>query len=360
MEAALLDPEQRNVGLREVLRNAIDIADGLLMSAIPGSQSALDAEIFAEIQASGTLRFKEKTGAFLTAPFRYDAQSGRLEVVDSLGSNSEIRHIRSGTGDMLAREFDPGSDYNRRVIKIAEQILSIGIVDEIVLGRQLPGAALLYLKPFPMPEDSADAFVRDVVRAISSYRPRAISDQRVFDTKYGTIIRRLMKSGISSSMMTPANIQSTIQTELTRAALRSEVWRKLWRWSGDCMAQAAQMRRINVVAGDPILIEAVGQIETALKRLASVIGVYVGNATTLYRKAIDGSDFYAEAPVCIAYVRETSPRADAIFTDISAWSGIWENLPANCSIADMRNRLNPHIGSIKRALTIPLPSHFVI
>ncbi len=355
MQTAIAPPKQRHVGLREIVRNAVDAADWLLMSAIPAARSPVDSRMFAEIRASGTLRFKGKTGAFLSAPIRYDARSGRLEIADRLSGDAAIRHIRSGTGEVIARELDSGSDYNRHVIKIAEQLLSLGIVDEIVLGQPLPAAALLYLKPIPLPDDSMDILVREVVRAVSAYRPRPIGDRHSFDVKYRSIIRRLTKSGISKGMLTPSNMQATLQAEFIRAALRTEVWRKLWRWSGDCAAQVSQMRRLNACAGDPKLTDMVDQIEAALKHVGCIVGIYVANAAALYKKAICGSAFFAEAPVCIAYSRETSPSIDTFFVDIVSWSAIWEDAPADASIAEMRGRLSPHMRSIKRSLSLPLP-----
>jgi hypothetical protein len=282
--AKAVDDFRTNLGTREMLRAAAASVEGILMRQVPGKESPIDLEILSQVAQTGAFHFKEHTGKYISAPMRFDAKMGRLDILESIdtGMNSKaIQLIRSGTDSALIKDYDPGSPYNRRVLELIAQVLALGIATEIEIGKPLPESARLYLTPLPTPEDSAENFIDLVVNAVARYRPQPINDRANFDRMYLRLIERLVKSGLSASKFSPDAMQTTVQQEILRVMVKVEVWRKLWRWVSSCIEKVADLRPLPAIVSDKKLSQAVRDLESSLKLTSETIGVYVRNSTAL-------------------------------------------------------------------------------
>ncbi|MBL8655203.1 MAG: hypothetical protein JNJ97_13430 [Alphaproteobacteria bacterium] len=345
-------------GLREMLRLAAEGVEGLLMRHVPGKESDIDREIFEDIGRSGCFRFKESTGAFAAAPIRFDAERGRLDVVMNLnqtGQETGIQFVRSGSDASLMRDYDPGSDYNRRLVELVSQVLGLGIVDEVVFGQKLPEASLLYLRPLPQPEESCERFIDDIVGAIGNYKPQPIRNKQAFNEAYARLVQRLAKSGVPPSRLNPIDMQNTLQQEMLRGMVKVEIWRKLWRWVIDCAVKVQDLRPIPAILSDKPLSAQVRDLEDALKRAGKIIGTHVYNASMLYDRAVKGSNFYVEAMPAILYIREAQPVVEEIYIKVNGWSSAWTHMPKTASIGEATNLLAQTAAGVKDVLSRPAP-----
>ncbi len=345
-------------GLREMLRLAAEGVEGLLMRHVPGKESDIDREIFEDIGRSGCFRFKESTGAFADAPIRFDAERGRLDVVMNLnqtGQETGIQFVRSGSDASLMRDYDPGSDYNRRLVELVSQVLGLGIVDEVVFGQKLPEASLLYLRPLPQPEESCERFINDIVTAIGNYKPQPIRNKQAFNEAYARLVQRLAKSGVPPSRLNPIDMQHTLQQEMLRGMVKVEIWRKLWRWVIDCAVKVQDLRPIPAILSDKPLSAQVRDLEDALKRAGKIIGTHVYNASMLYDRAVKGGNFYVEAMPAILYIREARPVVEEIYIKVNGWSSAWTHMPKTASIGEATNLLAQTAAGVKDVLSRPAP-----
>ncbi len=345
-------------GLREMLRLAAEGVEGLLMRHVPGKESDIDREIFEDIGRSGCFRFKESTGAFADAPIRFDAERGRLDVVMNLnqtGQETGIQFVRSGSDASLMRDYDPGSDYNRRLVELVSQVLGLGIVEEVVFGQKLPEASLLYLRPLPQPEESCERFINDIVTAIGNYKPQPIRNKQAFNEAYARLVQRLAKSGVPPSRLNPIDMQHTLQQEMLRGMVKVEIWRKLWRWVIDCAVKVQDLRPIPAILSDKPLSAQVRDLEDALKRAGKIIGTHVYNASMLYDRAVKGSNFYVEAMPAILYIREARPVVEEIYIKVNGWSSAWTHMPKTASIGEATNLLAQTAAGVKDVLSRPAP-----
>jgi len=345
-------------GLREMLRLAAEGVEGLLMRHVPGKESDIDREIFEDIGRSGCFRFKESTGAFAAAPIRFDAERGRLDVVMNLnqtGQETGIQFVRSGSDASLMRDYDPGSDYNRRLVELVSQVLGLGIVDEVVFGQKLPEASLLYLRPLPQPEESCERFIDDIVGAIGNYKPQPIRNKQAFNEAYARLVQRLAKSGVPPSRLNPIDMQNTLQQEMLRGMVKVEIWRKLWRWVIDCAVKVQDLRPIPAILSDKPLSAQVRDLEDALKRAGKIIGTHVYNASMLYDRAVKGVNFYVEAMPAILYIREARPVVEELYVKVNGWSSAWTHMPKTASIGEATNLLAQTAAGVKDVLSRPAP-----
>jgi hypothetical protein len=345
-------------GLREMLRLAAEGVEGLLMRHVPGKESDIDREIFEDIGRNSCFRFKESTGAFADAPIRFDAERGRLDVVMNLnqtGQETGIQFVRSGSDASLMRDYDPGSDYNRRLVELVSQVLGLGIVEEVVFGQKLPEASLLYLRPLPQPEESCERFINDIVTAIGNYKPQPIRNKQAFNEAYARLVQRLAKSGVPPSRLNPIDMQHTLQQEMLRGMVKVEIWRKLWRWVIDCAVKVQDLRPIPAILSDKPLSAQVRDLEDALKRAGKIIGTHVYNASMLYDRAVKGSNFYVEAMPAILYIREARPVVEELYVKVNGWSSAWTHMPKTASIGEATNLLAPTLAGVKDVLSRPAP-----
>ncbi len=345
-------------GIREMLRLASEGVEGLLMRQVPGKESELDRQIFADIETNGCFRFKESTGAFANEPITFDARMGRLDVTTNImagkdGSGAQL--VRSGNEMALMKDNDPGSEYNRRLVEIVSQVLGLGIVDEVTFGQKLLPSTLLYLKPLPNPEDSCERFVADILGALKRYKPQAIRDKKMFDATYVKLIDRMFRSGIEASRMTPESLQSTILQETLRAAVKVEIWRKLWRWTIDTALKVGELRTIQAILLDQDLSKWVRDLEEAIKRAGKIVGNYAANGSSLYERAIRGEDFYVEAMPAIIYMRDARTTVEEVFVHVAEWATIPSKVPKMGSIKMATDALKPQLPVIREIMKMPVP-----
>ena len=343
--------------LREMLRLASDGLEGLLMRQVPFQEGDLDGEIFNDVALSGSLRFKDPTGAFANEAMTFDTRMGRLDAAMPIDPKATggAQLVRSGSETTLIRDNDPGSDYNRRVVEIVAQVLGLGIADTVTLGQPLPFSALLYLRPLPAEDAVDDSFIKQIIAALGRYKPQAIKDLRAFDATYAKLVERMVRSGIAPARMMPLNLHETILQESLRAMVKVEIWRKLWRWSVDCHVKASDLRTVQAILSDQNLSRYVRDLEEALKRVAKIVGNYSANSAALYGRAVGGSDFYVEAMPAIIYIRDARPVVEDLFARAIAWSAIWHEFPKTGSIKEALDRFQPHLHSMRQVSTIAIP-----
>jgi hypothetical protein len=343
---------------REMLRLAAEGVEGLLMRQVPAKESALDREIFSDIEATSCFRFKDPTGAFANEPITFDARMGRLDVATNIPAGKDgagVQLVRSGNEMALMKDNDPGSEYNRRLVEIVSQVLGLGIVDEVTFGQPLPPSALLYLRPLPNPEDSCERFVDGILGALKRYKPQAIRDKKMFDTTYIKLVDRMFRSGIEASRMTPDRLQSTILEETLRAMVKVEIWRKLWRWTIDTAIKIGELRTVQAILLDQDLSKWVRDLEEAIKRAGKIVGNYAANGEALYDRAIRGEDFYVEAMPAIIYVRDARTTVEEMFVHVNDWAAIPSRVPKMGSIKMAMDAIKPQLPVIKEIMKIPVP-----
>ncbi len=344
--------------MREMLRYAAEGVEGVLMRQVPGRESELDREIYADIEANGCFRFKEATGAFDNEPITFDVRMGRLDVATNIPAGKEgagVQIVRSGSEMALMKDNDPGSEYNRRVVEIVSQVLGLGVAEEVTLGQQLPPSALLFLRPLPIPEDSCERFVEKIIAALRRYKPQAIRDKKMFDATYVKLIDRMFRSGIEASRMTPERLQTTILQETLRAMVKVEIWRKLWRWTIDTALKIGELRTIQAILLDQDLTKQVRDLEEAIKRAGKIVGNYAANGEALYERAVGGEDFYVEAMPAIIYIRDARTTVEAMFGHVAEWSTIPGRIPKMGSIKMAADALKPQLPVIKEIMKLPVP-----
>ncbi len=344
--------------VREMLRIASEGVEGLLMRQVPAKESALDREIFTDIETNGCFRFKDPTGAFANEPITFDSRMGRLDVTTNImagkdGSGAQL--VRSGNEMALMKDNDPGSEYNRRLVEIVSQVLGLGIVDEVTFGQPLLPSTLLYLKPLPNPEDSCDRFVDEILRALKRYKPQMIRDKKVFDATYVKLVDRMFRSGIEASRMTPDRLQATILQETLRAMVKVEIWRKLWRWTIETALKIGELRTVQAILLDQDLSKWVRDLEEAIKRAGKIVGNYAANGSSLYDRAIRGEDFYVEAMPAIIYVRDARTTVEEMFVHVNDWAAIPGRVPKMGSIKMAMDAIKPQLPVIKEIMKIPVP-----
>jgi hypothetical protein len=342
--------------VREMLRLASEGVEGLLMRQVPGKESELDREIFADIETNSCFRFKDPTGAFANEPISFDSRMGRLDVATNIPAGKDgAQLVRSGNELALMKDNDPGSAYNRRLVEIVSQVLGLGVVDQVTFGQPLLPSTLLYLKPLPNPEDSCERFVTEIVGALKRYRPQAIKDKKMFDATYVKLIDRMFRSGIEASRMTPDRLQATILQETLRAAVKVEIWRKLWRWTIDTALKIGELRTIQAILLEQDLSKWVRDLEEAIKRAGKIVGNYAANGSSLYERAIRGNDFYVEAMPAIIYVRDARTTVEEIFVHVGEWSQIPSKIPKMGSIKMATDALKPQLPVIKEVMKMAVP-----
>ena len=354
--AASERPEDR--AIREMLRLAAEGVEGVLMRQVPGKESALDREIFADIEANGCFRFKDPTGAFQNEPITFDARMGRLDVATNIPAGKDgsgVQLVRSGNENALMKDNDPGSEYNRRVVQIVSQVLGLGVAEQVTFGEPLPPSTMLYLKPLPSPEDSCERFVEMIVGALRRYRPQAVRDKKVFDATYVKLVDRMFRSGIEASRMTPDRLQVTILQETLRCMVKVEIWRKLWRWTIDTALTVGELRTVQAILLDQDLTKWVRDLEEAIKRAGKIVGNYAANGASLYERAVGGADFYVEAMPAIVYIRDARPTVEGLFLQVGEWAAIPGRIPKMGSMKMATDALKPQLPVIKEIMKMPVP-----
>ncbi|MCA3266649.1 MAG: hypothetical protein ING19_11335 [Azospirillum sp.] len=345
--------------MREILRAVAEIPDGLTMAAIPGGENELERAILEDIVATKSFRFKDPPQALKDVKFRYDAAAGKLEILANLGDDPTLDYVRVGSGASLMRDVDPGNDWNRATIDLVARLLAIGLIDEVVPGKILRPVVLLYLKPFPVPEDSVDEFIDSVIDAVQRWRPRKIVDARRFDAEMRSAIERLTATGIPlSSLATRKAFEATLQKEFVRNALRMEMWRKLWRWLGEVRRTVEKMRQLGAVSADQKNAGELGNMIDAICRAEKTVQIHVKNANILATKALKSNDFYLDAIPFATYARSNRRVLEEIFETADAWVAGVEALPQSATMAEIQAFFKKQSGKVRGFLAMPVPGEF--
>jgi hypothetical protein len=338
-----------------LLQEAAQSLSGILLSSIPGQQSDLDAEILQETCDRGFFTLSKSSPEIDAATFKFDTNYGRVELHTQFFKDDQIKHIRSGSPNTILADSLALDERDKRTVEIIGHILALGLIPGVRLNQPLTSQALLYLRPLPHPDGDTTDLIAKIVRAIQTRRRSPVRNDAELARIYKPLIARLCATGVARSTLAADILQTTILQEYARAAIKIEIWRKLWRWSTETHLTILHQRHHPIFKSDPTTADQVREIEIATSRITEILRTYVANATELNQKALGTSEFYLEAIECIIYCRENETALERIFSSLQKLTAVALFDPSNASLGDVQMLLNPLQATTRFILKTEIP-----